>query len=276
MTKKTTKVALGIDFGTESVRALLVSLDGREVGTAVSRFRHGQILDHLPESDRSLPPDYALQAPDDWVTSSTRAVKQAMRQAQVSPANVVGIGVDFTSCTMLPTTSDGTPLCRLSKFAEHPLAWPKLWKHHGAHAATDRINEVARRRQEKFLARYGGSIGIEWFFPKMLETLEQAPAIYAATDVWLEAGDWFVWQLVGGTSDQLPRSTCQAGYKAIWSAPDGYPDTGFFKAVHPSLANVVAEKMPGKLYAPGQQAGTLSATAAKRLGLREGTPVSAA
>ncbi len=177
---------------------------------------------------------------------------------------------------MLPAKRDGTPLCLLAEFATVPLAWPKLWKHHGAQAQTDRINAVARERGESFLARYGGIIGLEWFFPKMLETLEGAPRAYDAAEVWLEAGDWFVWQLVGGAAEALPRSTCQAGYKGMWSATDGYPSEDFLRAVHSKFSRVVQDKMPGRLLAPGVSAGGLTDAMAKQLGLREGTPVSAA
>ena len=268
------KAALGLDFGTESVRAVLVDLRGRELASAVAKYRHGQIIESLPGSKKKLPPQYALQHPLDWLDSAAKATRDALRAAR--GADVIGIGVDFTSCTMLPTMRDGTPLCLLKEFAAEPLAWPKLWKHHGARAQTDRINAVARERGEDFLNRYGGIIGLEWFFPKMLETLELAPRAYAAADVWLEAGDWFVWQLVGGAADSLPRSTCQAGYKGMWSATDGYPSEDFLRAVNPKFARVVKDKMPGRLLAPGVAAGGLTAAMAKKFGLREGTPVSAA
>jgi L-ribulokinase len=269
-------MALGLDFGTESVRALLVDLRGRERASAVVPYRHGQIVDHLPGSAEKLPPLYALQHPGDWLGSAAKAVRSALRRAGIYPSAVVGLGVDFTSCTMLPARDDGTPLCRLPRFADEPLAWPKLWKHHGAQAQTDRINAVARRRKEKFLRRYGGIIGLEWFFPKVLETLERAPRVYDAADIWLEGGDWLVWQLVGGPAASLPRSSCQAGYKGLWSAADGFPGAAFLRAVHPKLGRVVADKMPGRLLAPGTAAGGLTRPMAALLGLREGTPVSAA
>src|SRR5207244_4004887 len=131
----------------------------------------------------------------------------------VSPEQVIGVGVDFTSCTMLPAVGDGTPLCLLDKFRSIPLAWPKLWKHHAAKDQTDRINQMARERNEPWMARYGGIIGLEWFWPKVLETLNQAPAVYDATEVWIEAGDWLAWQLVSGpfpkcSPDHIVRSTC--------------------------------------------------------------------
>ncbi len=269
----TQKHALGLDFGTESVRALLVDLNGNEVASAVSKYASGQILDQLPTGEY-LPPLFALQDPQDWIDSSSSAVQEAIRNAAVPPESVIGVGVDFTSCTMLPTRSDGTPLCRIEKLQREPHAWPKLWKHHGAQQQADRLTAVAKERNENLLTRYGGVIGLEWFFPKVLEVLENSPNIYDAADVWLEAGDWFVWQLVGAPTDALPRSTCQAGYKAMWSAEDGYPSEDYLNAVHPRLGETVASKLPGKLVAPGQAAGGLCAEMAERLGLQVGTPVS--
>ncbi|MCA9247298.1 MAG: ribulokinase, partial [Planctomycetales bacterium] len=245
------QVALGLDFGTESVRALLVDLQGCERGSAVAPYRHGQIVDTLPGTGKKLPPEYALQCPGDWLDSAAKATRKALRGAKLRGADVLSIGVDFTSCTMLPTRRDGTPLCEIERFAKRPLAWPKLWKHHGALAETEVINRVARERNEDFLRRYGGVIGLEWFFPKVLETLRHDPRVYDAAEVWLEAGDWFVWQLVGGEADTLPRSTCQAGYKAMWNARTGYPSEDFLAAVDPRLESVVAEKMPGRLLSPG-------------------------
>jgi L-ribulokinase len=275
----TSMAFLGLDFGTESVRALMVGPFGEEIASAVAVYPHGQILEHLPGKNgpqARLPPDFALQHPMDWLDSAAKATRAAVRKAKIPAAAVAGIGVDFTSCTMLPCKKDGTPLCLLEPFVAEPLAWPKLWKHHGAKKATAKINRIARERDETFLKRYGGIIGLEWFFPKILETLEEAPAIYRETEVWIEAGDWLVWRLVGGPAESLPRSTCQAGYKGMWNAIDGYPHESFLRAVHPKLGNVVKEKIPGRLIPPGVAAGELIAPMAQMLGLTEGTPVSAA
>ena len=280
--KDVARYSIGLDFGTESVRALVVDVrTGRIAGQATRAYPHGVIDDALPTSGTKLPPDYALQHPRDWLDAMYAACPEAMRGAGASGDEVVGVGVDFTSCTMLPALADGTPLCLDPEFRGTPLAWPKLWKHHGAKDATDRINHVAAERNEPWLGRYGGTIGLEWFFPKVLETLTEEPRVYAATEVWIEAGDWLVWQLVSGpfpqcSPDGIPRSTCQAGYKAMWNAQTGYPSRDYFAAVHPEMADVVAEKMPGRLVSPGQPAGMLTAPAAQRLGLRPGTPVSAA
>ena len=273
---------VGFDFGTESVRVVVVDVkDGRVAGQAVEAYAHGVIDDTLPATGQKLPPDYALQHPEDWLRGSAAACRAALAAGDIQPAQVVGVGAAFTSCTMLPSRADGTPLCLTDEFGDVPLAWPKLWKHHAAKEATDRINEVARERAEPWLARYGGTIGLEWFFPKVLETLVGEPPVYEAAEVWLEAGDWFVWQLVDGPFPSckpasLARSTCQAGYKAMWSAHAGYPSAEYFRAVHPGLADVVARKVPGTMRAPGQQAGRLSEAAAQLYGLAAGTPVSAA
>jgi L-ribulokinase len=270
------RLALGLDFGTESVRAVLVDLAGNERAAAVTAYPHGQIVAALPTTGERLPAEFALQHPGDWLTSAGKSVRSALRKSGASPDEVIGIGVDFTSCTMLPVLADGTPLCLTSEFAGEKYAWPKLWKHHGAVHETERINELARERNEPWLPRYGGTVGLEWFFPKILETLRNAPAAYQATEVWLEAGDWFVWQLVGGDAAQLPRSTCQAGYKALWNSTDGYPSQAFFRALDRRMEKVVVDKMPGRLLSPGTAAGELTAAAAKQLGLRPGTIVSAA
>lgn len=271
------KISLGIDFGTESVRALLVDLNGAERGSAVVRYPHGQIIDSLPtDPNKRLPADFALQHPQDWLDSAASAVRAARDKSGATASDIIGIGVDFTSCTMLPTLADGRPLCMANGFAKRPHAWPKLWKHHGAKSQTDRINAIAHSRNESFLNRYGGTIGLEWFFPKLLETVEHDSECANAAEVWLEAGDWFVWQLVGGEASELPRSTCQAGYKAMWSAEQGFPDPQFLGSVHSQLPGIVSQKMSGRFIAPGQRAGELTGAMASKFGLQPGTPVSAA
>ena len=269
-------VALGLEFGTESVRAVLVDAIGRELGVGIHSYRHDQITKKLPGTEQPLPMNYALQSPGDWIESASLATGDAIAVSGIDPDRVVGIAVDFTSCTMLPTMVDSTPLCELAKYAATPLAWPKLWKHHGAVEQTDRMNQIAAERNETFMARYGGTIGLEWFFPKLLETIDGAPEIADAAEVWLEAGDWFVWKLVGCDAASLPRSTCQAGYKALWSAQDGFASQDYLNAVDPRLAEAARSKMPGIMLSPGQLAGTLCDELAQRLGLPAGIAVSAA
>src|SRR5450759_2054915 len=140
------RYAVGIDFGTESARAVLVDIaNGRELGTAVYRYANGVIDEHLPAPDEDvrLGPDWALQDPADYIRTFQRAVPMLLAETRVDPKDVVGIGVDFTSCTMLPTTADGTPLCMIGDYRRQPHAWVKLWKHHAAQPEADRINALA-------------------------------------------------------------------------------------------------------------------------------------
>ena len=279
MTGHDHRLALGLDFGTESVRALLVDLNGQERASAASPYRHRQILSSLPGSDQPLPAAFALQHPQDWLDAAAKAVRSAMRQVKVDAGVVISLGVDFTSCTMLPTLRDGTPLSQLDAYRDQPHAWPKLWKHHGAQAATDRLNAVATKRDEQWLSRYGGIIGLEWLFPKMLEVMDASPDVYNAAELWMEAGDWFVWQLIGGgdvvPAEAMPRSTCQAGYKAMWSAATGYPSRDYLDAARPGFGGVL-DKLPGSMTAPGERAGVLAPAMAKKFGLPTGLPISAA
>lgn len=275
------RYSLGLDFGTESVRAILVGVrTGHIAAQGVSAYAHGVIDRTLPGSSITLPPDHALQHPRDWLDSASAACRHALRDGAIDPSDVIGIGVDFTSCTMLPTLADGTPLCLTPAFERTPLAWPKLWKHHGAKAEADHFNQVARERDESWLRLYGGTISLEWFFPKVLETLRSVPSAHTAADCWMEAGDWLVWQLTDGpfprcSAANLVRSACQAGYKACWNSGSGYPSAEFLAAVDPQLPSVL-DKMQGPVRSPGRAAGTLTGAAAALLGLNAGTPVSVA
>jgi len=267
------RYAVGVDFGTESGRAVLVDLaDGMEVGTAVYPYRNGVIDERLPESGIELEPDWALQDPEDYVRTFQEAVPRLLEETRVDAADVVGVGIDFTSCTMLPTLADGAPLCLLPELRAEPHAWVKLWKHHAAQPEADRINEVAADRGEPWLPRYGGKISSEWFFAKALQILDEAPEVYARADRLIEAADWVVWQLTGRET----RNSCTAGYKAIWSKRDGFPPDAYFAALDPRFEHVIDEKMSRQIDALGGRAGVLTDQAAAWTGLRAGTPVAVA
>ncbi|WP_236703605.1 ribulokinase [Lentzea aerocolonigenes] len=260
---------VGVDFGTLSGRAVVVRVrDGAELGTAVSEYRHGVVDQVLPATGRPLPPEWALQVPADYLDVLRTAVPQAVEAAGISAEQVIGIGTDFTACTMVPVTADGTPLCDLPEFAENPHAYIKLWRHHAAQGQADRINELARQRKEPWLARYGGLISSEWEFAKGLQVLEEAPEVYAAMEHWVEAADWIIWQLTG----TYTRNACTAGYKGIHQ--DGaYPSEDFLKQLNPQFENFVADKLDHPLSALGDKAGTLTKQAAEWTGLPEGIAV---
>jgi L-ribulokinase len=269
MTDPSGPLVVGVDFGTLSGRAVVVRVrDGAELGSAEHPYRHGVLDRTLPATGAPLPPDWALQVPADYIEALGTAVPAALADAGVDPARVIGIGTDFTACTMVPVTSDGTPLCELPGFAAEPHAYVKLWRHHAAQPQATRINELAARRAEKWLPRYGGLISSEWEFAKGLELLEEAPDVYAATARWVEAADWIVWQLSG----RYTRNACTAGYKGIHQ--DGrYPSPEFLAELNPAFAGFVADKLDHPVSRLGDCAGTLTAEAAARTGLPEGITV---
>ncbi|QKW38076.1 ribulokinase [Actinomadura sp. NAK00032] len=259
------RYVVGVDFGTLSGRAVVVRVrDGAELGDGVHEYGHGVIDAALP-SGAALPPDWALQAPADWVDVLRFAVPKALAVAGVPASRVIGIGTDFTACTVLPATADGTPLCE--RHPDRPHAWPKLWKHHAAQPQADRINALAAERGEPWLRRYGGKISSEWEFAKALQLLDEDPELYAEADRWIEAADWIVWRLTGAES----RNICTAGYKGIYQ--DGrYPSAGFLAALDPGFADFPA-KLGHDLAPLGGRAGTLTAEAAGWTGLPAGIAV---
>jgi L-ribulokinase len=269
------RYTVGVDFGTASARAVLVDLDdGREIGLEVHEYANGVIDERLPgpDGDVTLGPDWALQDPRDYLETFRLAVPRLIAGAAIDPRRVIGIGIDFTACTMLPTTADGTPLCFLDEYRREPHAWVKLWKHHAAQPEADDINRVAVATGQPWLDRYGGKISSEWFFPKALQILREAPHIYRAADRLIEAADWVVWQLSGRET----RNNCTAGYKAIWSAEHGFPDPGFFAALEPAFRDVVDEKMSRTIDRLGDSAGGLTDQAAAWTGLPAGIAVAVA
>jgi L-ribulokinase len=269
----TIKYTIGIDFGTESGRALLVNVaNGDEVATFVHPYAHGVIDEKLPGTDIRLEPDWALQDPNDYLEVFKHAVPAVLKDTGIDPEDVIGIGIDFTACTMLPTRADGTPLCFLPEYRNQPHAWVKLWKHHAAQPEANKINATAREMGEAWLDRYGGKISSEWFFSKTLQILDEAPEIYAAADRLLEAADWVVWRLTG----MEKHNSCTAGYKAMWSKREGYPPDSYFAALDPRLKHVIDEKMSRTIYPIGESAGGLTPQAASWTGLKPGTAVAIA
>ncbi len=265
----TQKYTVGVDFGTLSGRAVVVRVtDGQQIGVAEHAYRHGVVTDTLPGSSHRLPAQWALQIPEDYLDVLRHAVPEAVANAGVDAGDIIGIGTDFTACTMVPVDRDGTPLYQLDGFADRPHAYPKLWRHHSPQPQADHINAVAAQRGESWLPRYGGLISSEWEFAKGLEILDEDPQVYRAMDHFVEAADWIVWQLSGS----YVRNACSAGYKGI--RQDGrYPSREFLAAVRPDFADFVTEKLDAPIGRLGDRAGTLTARAARWTGLPEGIPV---
>ncbi|QAY67099.1 ribulokinase [Paenibacillus protaetiae] len=263
--------AIGIDYGTQSGRAVLVDLaDGAEVAEHVTPYRHGVMDEELPGGGVKLESDWALQHPLDYIEVLTHSVPAVMKLSGVTPEAVIGIGIDFTACTMLPVDGSGTPLCLLDAYKHNPHSWVKLWKHHAAQAEANRINELAAERGERFLPRYGGKISSEWMMAKVWQILNEAPDIYESADHFIEATDWVVNQMTGGN---VLRNSCTAGYKSIWHKRDGYPGRSFLAALDPRLENLAETKLRGEVMPLGTKAGGLSSVLAARMGLAAGTAV---
>jgi L-ribulokinase len=260
---------IGVDFGTLSGRAVVVRVsDGAEIGTAVHEYEHGVIERTLPATGQALRPDWALQDPADYVAVLKTAVPAAVEAAGIDPSEVIGIATDFTACTVLPTLADGTPLCRVEGLSGRPHAYPKLWKHHAAQPQADRITELAHRRGEPWIARYGGKISSEWQFAKALQVLEEDPEVYARSERWIEAADWIIWQLCGRET----RNACTAGYKGIFQ--DGqYPDKDYLAALNPAFADFAETRLAHPLSELGERAGGLTEEAAAWTGLPAGIAV---
>lgn len=264
------KYSIGLDFGTLSARAILVNVQtGEEVAISVFGYQDAVIDRYLPGTNIAVPTEYALQNPRDYMEALECLLKDVWRKADIVPEQVIGIGVDFTSCTMLPVNEKYMPLCFKPEYKESIHAWAKLWKHHGAQEQADKINSTAKLRSEKFIKRYGNKSSSEWMFAKILETLEQDPKVYKNAYRFIEGCDWMVHLMTG----QDKRNSCLAGYKSFWSKEDGYPSEDFFEALDPRLKHVIREKIGSQVFPIGEKAGGLTEDMARKTGLLAGTAV---
>lgn len=263
------KYTIGLDYGTLSVRALLLEMGtGREVSTSVFEYPHG-VMDETLLDGTKLGVDWALQHPQDYVDGLITTVRSVLEYTGIAPGDVIGIGVDFTACTVLPIRLDGTPLCFLEAYQGNPHAYAKLWKHHAAGKQAERMTQVALERNELFIKRMGGGISSEWLFPKILETMELAPQVYDNTERFVEACDWIVQLLTGKET----RNSCAAGFKALWDEESGYPSKDYFNAVKPGFGNVIGTKVLDNVAVTGTLAGGLTEEYGQKLGLNTGTAV---
>ena len=263
------KYAIGLDYGTLSVRALLVDIaDGTEIAQSVYEYPHACMETHIPTGE-PLPPAWSLQDPSDYLEGLITVVRGVMKESKVLPEEVIGIGLDFTSATIMPVKKDKTPLSMTKEFAHEKHAYVKLWKHHGAEPEAVFIDKIARERNEPFMEMYGGKVSSEWTIPKILETVHHAPAVYDAADYFMEAMDWILWEM----TDTLTTSACTAGFKMFYHHEAGFPSKDFFKALDPKMENFVEEKFNMPVLPIGACAGHLCSSMARELGLLEGTPV---
>lgn len=266
---------LGLDYGTNSVRALIVeTATGREVASAITVYPHGEQGVILDAQD----PNLARQHPEDYLTGLEASVQQALKLAardrEFKAARIIGIGVDTTGSTPLPVDKKGVPLAMTRKFARHPAAMAWLWKDHTGHAEAEEITATAAKLRPQYLAKCGGRYSSEWFWSKIWHCARTAPEVFDAAYTWVECADWIPAVLTGTDApDQLKRGVCAAGHKAMYHrAWGGYPDAEFLRALDARLPRV-RQTLPAECYHVGHAAGQLTRAWAKRLGLKAGIPV---
>ena len=264
------KYTIGLDYGTLSGRGVLARCsDGEILTSAVKEYPHGVMDQTLPNGETKLPPAWCLEYPADYVEVLDTVIPKLLKESGVAKEDIIGIGIDFTSCTMMPVDADAVPLCEKPEFVSRRNAYVKLWKHHGAQKQADQINELLEREGLTEDPRFGGKVSPELLIPKVMEILEEDPEIYEAADEILEAGDWLTRLLTGSHN----RSCSMAGYKAWWNERDGYPEHEFYKKLNPALETFAEDKMPGAVCPIGKAIGTLTKEWADRLGLSQGIAV---
>ncbi len=263
------KYSIGIDYGTLSARAVLIDLTtGLEAAVSEFVYPHAVMVTRLPDGTL-LENNSALQHPADYLDALSHTIGELLEKSGADTNDIVGLGIDFTSCTVLPITQDGTPLCFLEEFKSEPNAYVKLWKHHGANAEAELITALAKENGETWLDSYGGKVSSEWLLPKVLETYNKAPQVYDHTAEFIEAADWLVLLLTGNNV----RSSCMAGYKAMWNAKTGYPSPEFLGKINKDFAHIIGDKISENVLPTGVEAGVVTETGARLTGLRPGTAV---
>ncbi|MCK9484324.1 MAG: ribulokinase [Candidatus Marinimicrobia bacterium] len=264
------KYAIGLDFGTNSCRSLIVNVaDGRELATYVYKYPSGEagiIIDpNNPNLARQNPTDY-LEAIE---VTIIKAIQKAIESVPgFSATDVIGIGVDTTGSSPMPVDAEGNPLCFQEKYKNNPAAMVWLWKDHTGHAEALKITETARQMRPQYLAKIGGVYSSEWFWSKLWHLLKEAPEIFNAADSFVEICDWIPAVLIGDIRPhQIKRSICAAGHKALFNAKwGGLPDVEFLRTLAPELANMRA-RLYDKAYSAEEKVGNLSDKWAKKLGL---------
>jgi L-ribulokinase len=270
-----TKYTIGLDYGTNSVRTLIVNVaNGRKVASAVWNYTHGTQGVILARD-----PNLARQHPADYVTGAEITIKKALALAKravrgFKPDQIIGIGVDTTGSTPLPVDRHGHPLAFDRRFAKNPAAMAWLWKDHTGVAEAGEITHLARKIRPQYLAKCGGTYSSEWFFSKILHCLRTSPEVFDAAHLWAECADWVPAMLTGTEApDQLTVGVCAAGHKGMFNdAWGGYPDAEFLSQLDPKMGEL-RSRLPSKAHTIDRAVGGLTADWAKRTGLPAGLPV---
>ncbi len=272
---KAKRYALGVDYGTNSVRALVVDVDtGDELAAHVYNYPSGKAGILLDPKD----PNLARQNPADYVngflTAVSAAVKAAGKVKGFSPANVIGLGVDTTGSTPIPVDQSGQPLAFKKEFRKELAAQAWLWKDHTSYAEAAAITEAAKKSGVPYLAKCGGTYSSEWFWSKIWHCRQVAPKVFKAAYSWVECCDFIPAYITGNLDPlKLKRGVCAAGHKAMYAAEwGGLPSKKFLAKLHPDLA-ALRDRLYAEAVPSDQIAGYLTAEVAKKCGLPAGLPV---
>jgi L-ribulokinase len=269
------KYAIGLDFGTNSCRSLIVDLaDGAELASHVFPYPSGQagILTEPKE------PNLARQNPQDYLDGIKETITKSILKAKEDPdftcENIIGIGIDTTGSSPMPVNTEGTPLCFLPEFKDNLNAMVWLWKDHTGHSEAAQITSFAKRIRPEYLNKIGGTYSSEWFWSKVLHCYNTDPDVFNAAASFVEICDWIPAVLTGETRpDKIKRSICAAGHKAMYNDDwSGLPDKEFLSALSPALASL-RDKLYEKAFSSDQLTGILSNEWAKDLGLKPGIAI---
>jgi L-ribulokinase len=269
------KYSIGLDYGTNSVRALVVNAaSGEEMAVAVWNYAHGNDGVIL-----SSDPNLARQHPADYVKGAEITLKKVLALASrkirgFKTEQVIGLGVDTTGSTPLPIDSTGKPLAWDPRFEKNPAAMAWLWKDHTSIAEAAEITQLARKLRPQYLAKCGGVYSSEWFFSKILHCLRSSPEVFDAAYSWVELADWVPAMLTGTQAPgKLKIGICAAGHKAMFNENwGGYPDADFLARLDPKLRKLHS-RLPARAEAIDCAAGGLTSDWAARTGLPAGIPV---
>lgn len=260
--------SIGIDFGTGSGRAFLINTENGEIEEQYIRnYTHGTIEGEL--GGEQLPQNFALQNANDYMEIIETGIPTIIEKANISVSEIVGIGIDFTSSTVIFVDEQMEPIHNRAGFQDNPHAYVKLWKHHGAQDEADLLFKTALEGKNRWLGYYGFNVSSEWMIPKIMEVNNKAPEVMAVTANIMEAGDWIVNRLTG----QNVRSNCGLGFKSFWEAETGF-HYDLFDKVYSDLSDIVRTKVDAPVVSIGDSVGTLCKEMAEKLGLSPDTQVS--
>lgn len=270
-----TRFSLGLDFGTNSVRALIADVaTGEEVATAVSNYKRGD----AGVIGDAANPHVARQHPADYHECMVECVREALKVAAevkgFSADRIIGIGVDTTGSTPLPVDATGTPLAFVEAFSDSKEALAWLWKDHSSMDEAEQITALAAEHRPQYLAKSGGTYSSEWYFSKIWHCLKVAPKVFEAAASWVEFCDYIPALLVGNTDPRtLKRGVCSAGHKAMYCEEwGGLPDAEFLGMLDPRMGQLRG-RLYEKAYASDVSAGNLCVEWAEKLGLPSGIQV---